>query len=359
MNPVDELTRSSLRSTNAWQEAGAVLATLMRARCGEAARTGAQSGLWWGGDLAGVLPRGGCTSAMGWRLADADGRRLRRSTQVLAGQAPDPLHLLHATDLRHDAAHLQRELERSPLRDLEQYLVAHESLRHAAEHAPAVAGESVDVLLADFPFNRHACQADIADALRDAMRVLRRGGRLLCSALVADEGVEGRHALHGLDDTAALALPTEAAWLAAVEAAGFHGITLHNASAQPLDRVEGADIRLWLLEAYKGKQGPCWELGQAVIYRGPWREVRDDDGHAYPRGTRVAVCAKTFDLLNRAPYEGQFVGLHALNEPTLADAQAFDCNTPALRDPQVTKGLKPFVGQAKGGAGCAPGSGCC
>jgi len=54
--------------------------------------------------------------------------------------------------------------------------------------------------------------------------------------------------------------------------------------------------------AYKGKDGPCFDHKQAVIYRGPFREVVDDDGHVLRRGARTAVCEKTFGLLSREPY---------------------------------------------------------
>ena len=33
--------------------------------------------------------------------------------------------------------------------------------------------------------------------------------------------------------------------------------------------------------AYKGKQGPCLERNQALIYRGPFKKVEDDDGHLF------------------------------------------------------------------------------
>jgi hypothetical protein len=42
----------------------------------------------------------------------------------------------------------------------------------------------------------------------------------------------------------------------------------------------------------------------------------------------------------------------------LAEAVLFDCNTPALRDPKVTKGLLPFEG-AQATACCSSVSGCC
>ena len=64
-----------------------------------------------------------------------------------------------------------------------------------------------------------------------------------------------------------------------------------------------------LLAAYKGKHGPCVDAGQSVVYKGPFRQVLDDDGHRFVRGRREAVCEKTFALLGRAPYAGHFVRL--------------------------------------------------
>ena len=34
-----------------------------------------------------------------------------------------------------------------------------------------------------------------------------------------------------------------------------------------------------IVEAFKGKEGPCLERNQAVIYKGPFKEVLDDDDH--------------------------------------------------------------------------------
>jgi hypothetical protein len=359
MNAIDQQLGASLREADVWSAAIAALLSKLQASSDAAADASGGAALWWGGDIAGLQAHWRCPETLPLRLADADGRRLKRSAQALASQQPQLTRLLQATSLRQDTARLNSALERTSVRELEQYLALQESLHHAAEQAPTVASDSLALLVADFLLNSHGTQADASAALAEALRTLRRGGRVLCPLLLADEPVGGRHVVRGLGDRAPLTLPTETACLAAFEAAGFHGMTLHVADTRPVDRVEGADVRLWLMEAFKGKQGPCWELGQAVIYRGPWREVRDDDGHVYARGSRVAVCAKTFELLHRAPYAEQFVGLRAEHEPALAQAAPFDCNTPALRHPKVTKGLQGFAGEAAAGNACEPGSGCC
>ena len=68
----------------------------------------------------------------------------------------------------------------------------------------------------------------------------------------------------------------------------------------PYQTVEGIEFRAITVTAYKGKEGPCIERNQAVIYRGPWKQVVDDDGHTLERGARMAVCDKTFKLYSQA-----------------------------------------------------------
>ena len=43
---------------------------------------------------------------------------------------------------------------------------------------------------------------------------------------------------------------------------------------------------------------------EAVIYKGPWKEVVDDDGHTLRRGERMAVCRKTLEIYTSEPYAG-------------------------------------------------------
>ena len=50
----------------------------------------------------------------------------------------------------------------------------------------------------------------------------------------------------------------------------------------------------------------CVEVGQAVIYRGPYSEVCDDDGHVFPRGKRMAVCQRTFDFVQNNAFISKY-----------------------------------------------------
>jgi hypothetical protein len=112
------------------------------------------------------------------------------------------------------------------------------------------------------------------------------------------------------------------------------------------------------VEAFKGKEGACWERNQAVIYKGPFREVLDDDGHRMVRGGRYAVCDKTYRLYQREPYRSSFAFVEPLTPVPLEEAQPFDCSRTALRHPRETKGME-YDATTEATACCAPGSGCC
>ena len=64
------------------------------------------------------------------------------------------------------------------------------------------------------------------------------------------------------------------------------------------------DENLW--SGRKGKDGPCIDKGQSVIYKGPFKHIEDDDDHTYQRGERTFVCEKTFNILQQEPYAQLF-----------------------------------------------------
>ncbi|MDH5376959.1 MAG: methyltransferase, partial [Gammaproteobacteria bacterium] len=81
--------------------------------------------------------------------------------------------------------------------------------------------------------------------------------------------------------------------------------------------IEDIEFRSVTLTAIKGDQGPCLDYGHSVIYKGPYSEVRDDDGHVYYRGERMAVCERTFKMIIEGPYKEDFIGVtpHTLATP--------------------------------------------
>ncbi len=224
---------------------------------------------------------------------------------------------------------------------------------------PLVAAESVDCVVSNCVLNLVRPE-DRPQMFSEIFRVLERDGRAAISDIVADEDVPG----HLKADPRLWSGCVSGAWredelLAEFERAGFHGISLVRRQDEPWHVVEGIEFRSVTVVAYKGKQGPCLERNQAVIYRGPFRKVEDDDGHVYYRGQRIAVCDKTYRLLQRAPYADAFIPVEPVEDIALADAQPFDCRRNARRHPRETKGHDYSITTEPAGGCCATDGPCC
>ncbi len=205
--------------------------------------------------------------------------------------------------------------------------------------APLVATGSVDVVVSDCVLNL-VSPADKAQLFKEIHRVLKRGGRAVISDIVSDEVVPLR-----LQEDPALwsgcvsGAMVESEFLAAFEDAGFYGIEVVSRTEKPWRTVEGIEFRSVTVIAHKGKEGPCWDRKQAVIYKGPFREVHDDDGHVLRRGVPVAVCDKTFGIYSRAPYAEHFAKVEPLVPVPLEEARPFPCGASMLvRATSETKG---------------------
>jgi SAM-dependent methyltransferase len=197
------------------------------------------------------------------------------------------------------------------------------------------------------------------DLFRELHRVLKNGGRAVISDIVADEEVPAAlQAEPELWSGCISGALTEQGFLAAFEEVGFHGLRILERQPQAWRTVQGIEFRSLTVEAFKGKEGPCFERKQAVVYKGPFREVLDDDGHRMRRGERVAVCDKTYNLLRREPYAECFDFIDPLEEIPLEQAEPFDCSRTAPRHPRETKGMEYEVTTEAASSCCGP-DGCC
>ena len=151
---------------------------------------------------------------------------------------------------------------------------------------------------------------------------------------------------------------TEDGFLAAFEEAGFYGIEVLERQSEPWRTVEGIEFRSLTIQAFKGKEGPCFERMQAVVYRGPFKEVLDDDDHRMERGRRYAVCDKTYQLYRQAPYREYFEFIEPLREIPAAEAEPFDCSRTPLRHPRETKGMD-YDATTEVESCCVSGTPCC
>ncbi|MBI3836631.1 MAG: methyltransferase domain-containing protein [Planctomycetia bacterium] len=224
---------------------------------------------------------------------------------------------------------------------------------------PLVANDSIDSVLSNCVLNLVRLE-DRQQLFREIFRVLKPGGRAAISDIVSDEDVPQ----HMKADPKLWSGCVSGAWredefLREFEQAGFHGIAVAKRQDEPWQTVDGVEFRSMTVVAYKGKQGPCFERNQAVIYRGPFKKVEDDDGHVYQRGRRMAVCDKTFRLLQQAPYEGAFIPVAPYEEVPPPSAVPFDCRRRVLRHPRETKGREYAATTEPAGPCCGPGDPCC
>jgi arsenite methyltransferase len=243
-------------------------------------------------------------------------------------------------DLALDLARAQSWLNQHPITTLAgvaEFEAECDRLR--AEH-PLIPGDSVDVVISNCVLNLVRPQ-DKQQLFQEIFRVLKWGGRAVISDIVCDE-----------DPTPAI-LNDPQLWSGCIagafredqflemfEQAGFHGIEILVQQTEPWQVIDGIEFRSMTVRAYKGKQGPCWERHQAVVYKGPWKAVQDDDGHTLYRGQRMAVCDKTFNLYTdpTGPYHPDLIPLLPQEEIPLEAASTFDCSRDNIRHPRETKG---------------------
>jgi arsenite methyltransferase len=241
-------------------------------------------------------------------------------------------------DLALDLELLDRELKRNPITDAASFLAADELAEELRVKHPLIAADSIDVVVSNCVLNLVEPKSK-RQLFDEIFRVLKKGGRAVICDIVSDEEVpEKMQNDPELWSGCISGALTEEGFPQAFEQAGFYGIKILKRDAQPWRTVQGIEFRSMTVEAFKGKQGDCFERNQAVIYRGPFKEVLDDDNHRMQRGQRYAVCDKTYNLYKKAPYREFFELVDPLVDVPLAEAGPFDCSRTALRHPKETKG---------------------
>jgi ubiquinone/menaquinone biosynthesis C-methylase UbiE len=260
-------------------------------------------------------------------------------------------------DLKLDLDLFEQYLKENPIGSADDYLRASEEAERLRRVSPMVEDNSVDVIVSNCVLNL-VRPGDKRQLFEEMFRVLKVGGRCVISDIVSDEDVP-----QDMQDDPDLwsgcisGAFREDHFLKMFENAGFYGMHVIERSEAPWQTIKGIEFRSATVAAYKGKQGPCHEHYQAVVYKGPWRKVIDDDGHTLERGQRMAVCDKTFRLYQREPYRDQFYFVEPLTPVKPEEAKAFDCRRNAIRNPKETKG-QDYDATTDASACCGP-DGCC
>jgi len=266
-------------------------------------------------------------------------------------------------DMTLDVERVNAYLSRHPITCLNDFELLDEITADLRAQKPLVATDSVDVVVSNCVLN--LVGTDKKPALfREIHRVLKPGGRTIISDVVADADVpEHLQADPDLWGGCYSGAMREDRLVDAFAMAGLYGIEILERDREPYHAIEGIQLRKLTVAAYKGKEGPCWDHKQAMLYKGPFLRIEDDDGHIFERGKPVAVCEKTFRILGRAPYAAQFAAIEPSMRVSAAEAEPFPCakptsSTTAAEPLLTTKRDAGPASRANGHANaCAPG--CC
>jgi arsenite methyltransferase len=285
-------------------------------------------------------------------------RRNAPEVAELVGYANVEFRRGRIQDLALDLDRLDEALAADPVTGVDEFFAAQGMADDLRRTEPLVEDNSIDVVVSNCVLNL-VDGRDKPTLFREIFRVLRRGGRAVISDIVSDELVpEPMRNDPELWSGCISGALTEEGFLAAFEDAGFYGIRIRVRQAEPWRTVEGIEFRSVTVEAFKGKEGQCFEREQAVIYRGPFKEVLDDDGHRLVRGQRAAVCDKTYQIYRNEPYADAFDFVEPIETISLQDAAPFDCSRTAPRHPRETKGMEYDLTTEASGEVCGP-DGCC
>ncbi|MCZ7646191.1 MAG: methyltransferase domain-containing protein [Planctomycetota bacterium] len=265
-------------------------------------------------------------------------------------------------DMALDLEAAEAWLREHPVNTADRWLALEAQCAHLRQAAPAVADEAADVVVSNCVLNLVKPE-DKRGLFAEMFRVLKRGGRAVISDIVCDE------------DPTPKILNDPGSWSGCISGAfredsladrfaqaGFYGVEILRRQTDPWQVIDGIEFRAMTIRAYKGKEGPCLERRQAVVYKGPFSRIYDDDGHVFLRGKRTAVCDKTFQILThpKGPYAGMFEAVPPHEVIPVKDALPFDCSHGSLRDPRETKGkdFRETRLQVSGTSPCRSGT-CC
>ncbi len=262
-------------------------------------------------------------------------------------------------DLALDHDRFAEYLTENPANDTESWIQAQQFADKLRADEPMIASDSIDVVLSN-------CVLNLVDPIAreqlfaELHRVLKRGGRAVISDIVCDEEVP-QHLKNDpeLWSGCISGAFVEDEFLAEFERAGFYGVEIVVRQEEPWATIEGIEFRSMTVRAFKGKDGPCMDHHQAVVYRGPWKSVTDDDGHILRRGVRTAVCEKTFNIYSAQPYADQIVPIEPNVAVAAEDAEQYDCRRNAVRNPRETKGVEFDKTQLPAENCCSPEGDCC
>lgn len=212
-------------------------------------------------------------------------------------------------DLALDLDAMNTWLQANPVNDINSHQSLLDWQNKQKRQQPLIADNSVDLVVSNCVLNL-VHDDEKQQLVQELFRVVRPGGRVAISDIVSDETIP-EHLKHDgeLWSGCISGAFHEKGFIDTFVDAGFVAVSYDKWDAKPWRVIDGIEFRSVTLTAVKPESIPCVDAGHAVIYKGPFSAVSDDEGHEFPRGERMAVCDRTYRLITEGPYKNDFIGI--------------------------------------------------
>ncbi len=252
-------------------------------------------------------------------------------------------------DLALDLVATNQYLADNPVNKAEDLITLQAWQNQQKTQHPLIEDNSIDLVVSNCVLNL-VRDSDKEQLISEIYRVTKPGGRVAISDIVSDEIVpehlKNDQELWSGCISGAL---QEHDFLQAFIDAGFIAVAYDKWENEPWQVVEGIEFRSVTITAVKPMDVGCLDKGHAVIYRGPYSEVYDDEGYVYLRGQRMAVCERNFHLLTSESYGSDFIGISPASAQQGVESNCIPGTLRPVSDSKTTQTKNQ----------CSPGSSCC
>lgn len=212
-------------------------------------------------------------------------------------------------DLALDVEAMETWLKENPVTSADDLSKLESWKLQQTKETPLIADNSIDLVISNCVLNL-VNDAEKQALVNEIFRVVKPGGRIAISDIISDEFIpEHLKADKELWSGCISGAFQEQEMLEMFHDAGFIAVSYDKWADAAWQVVEGIEFRSATLTAIKREQIDCIDKGHAMVYRGPFSFVIDDEGHEFPRGERMAVCERTFNVLSNEPYKDDFIGI--------------------------------------------------
>lgn len=251
-------------------------------------------------------------------------------------------------DLALDVEATDKWLADHPIHDHEGLLTLKAWQARQKHERPLITSESVDLVISNCVLNL-VDDGDKRQLFDEIFRVVKPGGRIAISDIVCDEPVpDSLKQDPQLWSGCISGSLQEQEFLQGFVDAGFVSAKIDQWGEEPWRVVDGIEFRAVTVTATKPEGDECMDFGHAVIYKGPYEKVHDDEGHVYYRGQRMAVCERTFRFLTKGPMKDDFIGIAPA---AMGEGKPWCAPSGTLRSAAETKGGINIGGES-GGSCC-------